>query len=65
MKTEIMNELVNDIKNLNHCYTIGDEFSVFLRILDRMDYFFNELRKITGVRHYVEYNEKLGEFEIK
>ena len=65
MKEEIIKELLNDVKNLNHCYEIGDDFSVFLRILDRMDYFFNEFRKITGVRHYVEYNEKLREFEIK
>ena len=65
MKDEILKELLIDIKNLNHCHTIGDDFSVFIRILDRMDYFFNELRKLTGVRHYVEFNEKLGEFEIK
>ena len=65
MKDEILKELLIDIKNLNHCYTIGDDFSVFIRILDRMDYFFSALEKITGVRHYVEFNEKLGEFEIK
>lgn len=65
MKQEIIKELLSDIKNLNHCQEIGDDFSVFLRILDRIEYFLNELTKITGVKHYVEFNEKLGEYYIK
>ena len=65
MKQEIIKELLNDVKNLNHCREIGDDFSVFLRILERMDYFLDELAKITGVRHCVEFNDKLGEYYIK
>lgn len=65
MKEEIMNELVNDINNLNHCHTINDSLSVFNRILDRIYFFLNELTKITGKRYRVEFNEKLHEFEIK